>query len=325
MERENQDFGESAYSGQTYQLSARSSHVEMKGIWAPCLTPVLPDYSIDHERLSQHVHWLLSNGCRGIVLFGTTGEAASFSAAERTRALELLLANGVLPSRIMVGNGFTSVTDAVDVSRHAVLHECRAVLMVPPFYFKNLSAGGLAASYRYVLDRIDCPDLRVFLYHFPRLSAVPISYPLVDALIDSHGTMIAGLKDSSGKWESTAGYIERYPELLIFPGTDTLLLKGLISGGSGTIAATANINPHGIRRVYDLWCRGDDAEHAQSKADQIRGIISRYPLAAALKAVHANLRSDSGWNLLRPPLEPLSASEQAELINALHETGFSLA
>ena len=325
IERGIPESGESTYSDSSFEPRTKSSQIDLKGVWAPCLTPVLPDYSIDHERLRQHVNWLLSSGCHGIVLFGTTGEAASFSAVERMQALESLLESGVSPSEIILGNGFPSITDSIEVSRHAVSLGCRAVLMVPPFYFKNLSTVGLAASYQYVLDKVDCPDLRVLLYHFPRMSTVPISYPLVDALIKSHGAMIAGLKDSSGEWESVIGFIRHYPDISVFPGTDTFLLEGLNSGGAGTITATADINPNGIRHVYDLWRRGDDAEDAQSKANVIRMIISRYPLAAALKAVHAHLRSDPGWNRLRPPLEPLSTSEQTELMESLSEAGFALA
>lgn len=325
IEREIPESGESTYLDSSFKPRTESSQIDLKGVWAPCLTPVLSDFSIDHERLFQHVNWLLSNGCHGVVLFGTTGEAASFSTAERMQALESLLESGVSPFEIILGNGFPSITDSIEVSRHAVSLGCRAVLMVPPFYFKNLSTVGLAASYQHVLDKIDCPDLRVLLYHFPRMSTVPISYPLIDTLIKTHGAMIAGLKDSSGEWESVIGFIQRYPDFSVFPGTDTFLLKGLNSGGAGTITATADINPNGIRHVYDLWRRGDDAKDVQSKANVIRMIISRYPLAAALKAVHAQFRSDPGWNRLRPPLEPLSANEQTELMESLSEAGFALA
>ena len=325
IEREIPESAESTCSDRSSEPQTELSQIKLSGIWAPCLTPVLPDYSIDHERLCQHVNWLLSSGCHGIVLFGTTGEAASFSVVERMQALESLLESGVSPSKIMLGNGFPSIADSIEVTRHAVSLRCRAVLMIPPFYFKNLSTVGLAVSYQYVLDKIDCPDLRVLLYHFPRMSTVPISYPLIDSLIKSHGAMIAGLKDSSGEWESVIGFIQRYPDFSVFPGTDTFLLQGLNSGGAGTITATADINPNGIRHVYDLWRRGDDAEDAQSKANVIRMIISRYPLAAALKAVHAHLRSDPGWNRLRPPLEPLSTNEQTELMESLCEAGFALA
>ncbi len=303
-------------------LTDEEQAVNLRGIWAPCLTPVLEDFSIDYVRLCQHVDWLLNNGCQGVVLFGTTGESASFCAAERMIALKKLLMNDVPASRIILGNGFTAISESVDVTKHAVELGCRAVLMIPPFYFKNPSVQGLTCAYQYVLDAIDCPDLKVLLYHFPKMSTIPITYELIDALMHSHGELIAGLKDSSGSWDSVQDYIQRYPDLAIFPGTDTLLLKGLQSGGVGTITATANINPHGISRVYQLWQAGENAQSAQKAADSIRTIVSRYPLAAALKTAHAKFRDDSNWNRLRPPLVPLASKDQKALIESLLAAGF---
>ena len=309
-------------NGEEDRFATQSTAVELCGVWAPCLTPILEDLSIDTGRLCKHVEWLLSNGCQGVVLFGTTGEAASFSCAERKSALEALIFAGVAPSRIMVGNGYCAISETIDVTRHAVALGLRSVLMIPPFYFKNPSVPGLVATYRQVIDAVNCPDLKVLLYHFPRMSTVPILHELIDELIGSHGSIIAGLKDSTGSWDSTKAYIDQYPTMSIFPGTDTLLLKGLQSGGAGTITATADINPHGISRVYQLWQAGDDAQAAQGAADQVRAAVSQYPLAAALKAVHANLSGDMNWNRLRPPLMPLSAEEQAELMDELNTVGF---
>lgn len=307
-----------------FHQSDQSADIVLNGVWAPCLTPVLEDLSIDTIRLSQHVHWLLNNGCQGVVLFGTTGESASFSATERMSALQLLLDSGVPTSRIMVGNGFTAISDSVEVSKHAVALGCKALLMIPPFYFKTPSVKGLVAAYRYVLDTIGCPDLKVLLYHFPRMSTIPITCELIASLIASHGGMIAGLKDSTGSWDSVHEFIQQFPDLAIFPGTDTLLLKGLQADGAGTITATANINPHGISRIYQLWQAGEDAQHVQAAADSVRTVVSRYPLAAALKAVHANLRGNSNWNRLRPPLVALTDKDQKELMDSLHAVGFEL-
>ena len=309
---------------QSDELSDITDAVNLEGVWAPCLTPIHADLSIDDARLFEHVDWLLSNGCSGIVLFGTTGEAASFSATERMQALETLIARGISTSRIMVGTGFTAISDTVQVTKHAVAQGCRAVLMIPPFYFKDPTDSGLISTYRHVIDETNCSDLKVLLYHFPRMSTVPISYRLIDALIESHGDVIAGLKDSTGDWNSVEGYIKRYPDLAIFPGTDALLLKGLRAGGAGTITATADINPHGIGHVFDLWRQGEQAEDAQTQVETIRSIVFEYPLAAALKAVHASYRSDSSWNRLRPPLVALNDADQTALMGSLDQVGFKL-
>ncbi len=302
----------------------RADNSNLNGVWAPCLTPIHEDGSINFSKLCDHIIWLLSSGCHGVGLFGTTGEASSFSANERMTALEQVIEAGIAPDQLMIGNGFPAITDTVTVTRHALQAGCNKVLMLPPFYFKDPSVEGLCHSYRNALDQVNSSDIRVVLYHFPKVSAVPICHELIDSLIDSHGELIAGLKDSSGDWDSVEGFIRSFPKLSIFPGTDVLLLRSLKIGGAGTITATADINPAGIRRIYDLWASGSDATEAQSSADRFRKIAFRYPLSAALKSVHAEFRGEPDWRLVRPPLTELSPSEHTDLINALSEVGFQL-
>ena len=306
-------------------IGGQTSNSELFGVWAPCLTPIHEDGSINSPKLCDHISWLLSSGCHGVGLFGTTGEASSFSVNERMIALEQVIESGIAPEKLMIGNGFPSITDTVTVTRHALKAGCNKVLMLPPFYFKNLSVEGLCLSYRRVLDLVNSPDIRVVLYHFPKMSSVPISHELIEMLIDSHGELIAGLKDSSGDWDSAEGFIRGFPQISIFPGTDVLLLRALKIGGAGTITATADINPGGIRRIYDLWAEGNDAAEAQRSADRIREIASRYPLSAALKSVHAEFRNDSEWRRVRPPLTELSPGDYSDLKNALLDAGFKLA
>ena len=294
------------------------------GVWAPALTPLKKDLTIDFPAMLAHVEWLLSNRCNGVALFGTTGEAPSFSVAERITALEYLLAHNVSPQHLMIGNGFSAPTDTIEVTRHAVESGCKTVLMIPPFYFKDLSADGIASSYRHVLDHVNEPELRVVLYHFPKLSMAPISHDLIRLLIESHGQVIAALKDSSGDWTGTQEYIEQFPTLSILVGNEVFLLRALDIGGAGTITATANINPDGIRNVFDQWLINDDAKQQQRQADEIRTIVSKYPLAAALKSVLAVHRGKPKWLRVRPPLTELSSSEIAELIDALQRVGFEL-
>ncbi len=294
------------------------------GVWSPCITPVDENYCIDFPRLCTLIKWLLANGCHGVSVFGTTGESASFSVNERISALEQIVAAGISPSRLMVGNGFTAITDIVEVTRHAVEMGCNKVLMLPPFYFKDPSVEGLANSYRYVLDNVNSSSLKVVLYHFPRMSTIPITSSLIDQLVRSHGSVIAGLKDSTGDWQSAKNFIQNHPQLAIFPGIETLLLKGLKIGGVGTITATANVNAAGIRQVYDLWSKGESAGAKQQESEVIRTIIFEYPLAAALKFLHAHFRSDPAWEGVRPPLTTLSTSSKKSLIESLEKVGFSM-
>ena len=234
------------------------------GVWSPVLVPLRPDLSIDSERFIAHAHWLLAQGCHGLALFGTTSEANSFSVSERKALLERVVETGISPERLMVGTGCCALTDSVELTRHAVGAGCRRVLMLPPFYYKGMSDEGLFRSFAEVIERVGSPDLRVFLYHFPRLSGVPVTEGLIALLVDAFPEVAAGVKDSSGDWSNTRMMLDRFPRLAIFPGSEVFLLDGLRAGGAGCITATSNVNAAGARAVFDAWRTGERRRRAEA-------------------------------------------------------------
>lgn len=293
------------------------------GVWTPVLMPVDEDYAIDVARFLQHAKALLDRGCHGLALFGTTSEANSFSVSERKALVEAAFESGISPNQVMIGTGCCALTDSVDLTRHAVSLGCRKVLVLPPFYYKNMSDAGLFRSYAALIDRVGEPELRIFLYHFPQLSGVPITYALVELLLADFPGVVAGLKDSSGDWDNTAGLLERFPDFAVFPGSETYMLKGLNSGGAGCITATANANASAIRAVYDAWRRGDDTIDTLNEAMvAVRTAIANYPLVPALKYLAARSYSDPAWRAVRPPMLPLSDAEGADLMQRLEDAGF---
>ena len=231
------------------------------GVWSPVLVPLLPDLSIDSERFFAHAQWLLAQGCHGLALFGTTSEANSFSVSERKALVEWVIEGGIPPERLMVGTGCCALTDSVELTRHALDAGCRRVLMLPPFYYKGMSDEGLFRSFAEVIERVGDPALEIFLYHFPRLSGVPVTEGLIALLDGEFPEIIAGVKDSSGDWSNTRMMLNRFPHLAIFPGSEIFLLDGLRTGGAGCITATSNVNAAGARAVFDAWNAGrDDAD-----------------------------------------------------------------
>jgi len=293
------------------------------GVWTPVLMPVDKDYAIDVARFLQHAKALLDRGCHGLALFGTTSEANSFSVSERKALVEAAFESGISPNQVMIGTGCCALTDSVDLTRHAVSLGCKKVLVLPPFYYKNMSDAGLFRSYAALIDRVGEPELRIFLYHFPQLSGVPITYGLVELLLADFPGVVAGLKDSSGDWNNTAGLLERFPDFAVFPGSETYMLKGLNSGGAGCITATANANAGAIRAVYDAWRRGDDTTDSLNEGMvAVRTAIAKYPLVPALKYLAARFYSDPAWRAVRPPMLPLSDAEGADLLQRLEDAGF---
>ena len=255
------------------------------------------------------------------MIFGTTGEAVSFSVEERIALLEAALSAGLPPERLMVGTGCCALTDTVRLTTHTARMGCTTTLMLPPFYYKNLSPDGLFRSYAEVIDRVGDGNLRVFAYHFPKLSGVPILPDVLARLQEAFPENIVGIKDSSGSWTSIREFIAGFPELCIFAGTETFLLRGLREGGAGCISATANVNPHGIRRVYEAWRGGSTTvDSLLARATHVREVIESMPMIAALKYLIAHKLKDAGWRRVRPPLSALEEAAGQALLASLGGT-----
>ena len=294
------------------------------GVWSPVLVPVGDDYAIDTPRFLAHASWLLREGCHGLALFGTTSEATSFSVDERKSALEAVLTSGIEPQAIMIGVGCAALTDSIELTRHAVACGVRRLLMLPPFYYKGVSDEGLHRSYATTLDRGASPDCELYFYHFPKLSGVPVTHGLIEALRASHGNMVAGLKDSSGDWDNTRTLIESFPDMAIFPGSESALLKGLRAGGAGCITASANVNAAAIRGVYDAW--STDAGDVDERDEAIRAVrktIEAHSMVSALKHITAHYRDDPAWLRTRPPLTELDEVGGKTLLEGLSSLDFA--
>ena len=288
------------------------------GVWSPVLVPLRPDSSIDSGRFVAHARWLLAQGCHGLALFGTTSEANSFSVAERKALVEEVVTSGIPPARLMVGTGCCALTDSVELTRHALDAGCRRVLMLPPFYYKGVSDDGLFRAFAEVVERTGEPALQVFLYHFPRLSGVPVTEGLIARLTDAFPETVAGVKDSSGDWSNTRMMLDRFPDLAIFPGSEVFLLDGLRAGAAGCITATSNVNPAGARAIFDAWESGHgDPDGRQAAATAIRRAIDRYPGIPAQKYLIAHYRKDPRWCAVRPPLTALDEDAGRALLDAL--------
>jgi len=284
----------------------------MRGVYAPILTAVHADGSPDLSRWIEHAHWLLANGCHGLAPFGTTSEATSFSVEERTSMLEVLVNAGLPAAKMIVGVGLNAVADTARLTSHAVELGAGGVLMLPPFYYKDVTDEGLFRNVADVIERVADDRLRVYLYHIPPIAQVGYSLDLIDRLIKAYPQTVVGIKDSSGNDQTLDGILARFPGFGTFAGSERLLLKTLRSGGAGTITAMANIIPGAIRRLYDHW-QQPEADQIQADVNALRDALKGYPLIPALKRVLADLRNDPEWIHVRPPLVALNDEQSGVL------------
>ena len=303
----------------------------IRGVLAPVVTPFKADLSPDCERFIRHCQWLLSQDC-GLAVFGTNSEANSMAAEERSTLLDAVVAAGIDPSRMMPGTGCCSIAETVELTTHAVRHGCAGVLMLPPFYYKDVSEEGLYRYFSEVVQRVGDTRLKIYLYHIPPVAIVGITPKLVERLLKAYPNAIAGMKDSSGDWNNTKIFLDAFAEngFDVFVGSESFLLANMRNGGVGTISATANVNPAAIHKLYRQWNTAGDADNAdqqQSKLNAVREVFSsrKFPSTiAALKQAIAIYRNDPEWSRVRPPLVELT-KEQAKLLAAeLKTIGFAM-
>ncbi len=295
----------------------------LAGVLSPVVTPFKDDLSPDPERLVQHCRWLLSQNV-DLAVIGTTSEANSLSVEEKISLLDQLVDAGIESSRLLSGTGHCALTDTVKLTAHAVSLGCAGMLMLPPFYYQGVSDDGLFASFAEVIERVGSNDLRVYLYHIPPIAHVGIPPHLVERLVKQYPDTVVGIKDSSGDWDNTDALLQLgLDDFRVFAGSETFLLQNMRGGGAGCISATANINPAGIRELYENW-QSEKAETMQVELDAIRSTVEKYPMIPALKSVIGDLRGEAQWETVRPPLLALTDDQKSELLDALHELDFQM-
>ena len=274
------------------------------------------DFEPDRPAFVDFCNWLLKEGANGLAVFGTTSEANSLSQKERIALLEHLVEKGIPAAKLMPGTGAANLPDAVELTRHALALGAGGVLVLPPFYYKNMPEDGIYAYYAAIIDRVARPDLKLYLYHIPQMSGVAITPTLIARLRKAYGGVIAGLKDSSGVWDNVALLLKEFPELAIFPASEKFLLPALKLGAAGCISATANFQVANIRKLIDTP-DGDARTKLDAEVGKIRSVFEQYPLVPALKAVIAALLKQNSWRVVRPPFAQLPEEKRRELLGAL--------
>jgi 4-hydroxy-tetrahydrodipicolinate synthase len=277
-------------------------------------TPITNSFRPDVERLVERCRRLMQDGCDGITLFGTTGEGAEFSVADRTAALEQVIAAGVPANRIIVSVGALSIPDIVTLSRHAIDLEVDGLLLMPPCVYRGgITDDGAFRYYASVIDAIARPDFRLYLYHFPDICGVPITPNVVRRLDERYPGLIAGIKDSGGDFDFTEALLKRFSHLSIFTGSEMHVPQLLANGGRGTICGLANVMPRLMRAMFDAPNLFERRRYIQ----QILGadmVLSRRPFIASVKALVADSTGIDRWRRVLPPMSELPLLEEQRMI-----------
>jgi 4-hydroxy-tetrahydrodipicolinate synthase len=276
----------------------------LHGVIAAVATAVDGGGEPDSTRSVALAGFLLGNGCDGLNVLGTTGEATSFSLDQRKRVMSAYAASGLPLDRMMVGSGAAALADAIALTRHAAELGFGGALVLPPFYYKGVHDDGLVAYIEAIVKATAARPIPIYLYHYPAQSGLHWHVALIRRLLDGFGERIVGLKDSSGDMEFARSAAAISSSFKVFPSTEAALPQARSGPFAGCISATANLNPDLCARAY----RSGDAA-ALAEAVAIRKLFDGKPLVPGVKALLAHIHGDPQWARVAPPLSSFPAGD----------------
>ncbi len=277
-------------------------------LWANAAlaTPYQAPGAIDWDRLTRHARELLERGLTSVTAFGTSGEGASIPPSERAALFDRFGAAGIDPARVVACVYGPAAGEVAASARNALRAGAAAVLLPPPFYFKQPSDDGVFAWYGRVFDALGGDARDVLLYNIPGLTGVVISVDLVARLRSAFPQVVLGVKDSSGDWSYGEKLLAEHADLTILFGFENLLTRAAARGGSGTISGLANIAPE---MIAGLVGGGADA-----RVDDLVAAVGALSVVPAIKALVAHVRGDAVWRAVEPPLDALESGDERQLL-----------
>ena len=295
---------------------------KISGVFSAALTPVKSDLSINKDLYLRHCQYLMREGHDGLAIFGTTGEANSFSVQEKKDHIDFLISNRIDPKILMPGTGSSSLKEAIDMTKHASSHNVRAVLLLPPFYYKNVTDEGVINYYRHLIENVGDSELHYVLYHIPQNTYVPISFKTIETLLKLYPNNIVGLKDSSGDGERMMKVIKYFNNFSVFCGHDSLALSISKRGGAGAITAGTNVCGKLLSFILKNYKNENSIKNfneLQSLLEKIRQVITSHEPISLMKAYFSIVDNISEWNNVLPPLKKIDDPENHKLVLILKE------
>lgn len=277
------------------------------GVIAAVPTPVDAKGEPDTQLFLRHAAWALANGCDGLNVLGTTGEANSLSAAQR-RAVMAAAAASLDPMRLMVGTGTPDLETTIALTRHAHELGFAGALILPPFYYKGVPEDGLFEWFARIVEATADAPIPIYLYNYPLMTGIRFSPELARRLSSELSGRVIGAKDSSGE----PGYADQLAAIEgfdVFPSNEASLALAGRNGYAGCISATVNVAP-AISAA--LWRDQGNAD-LLARASAIRAGISAQPLIPAVKFVTGRIHGEPGFERILPPMLELTADQKSAL------------
>ena len=282
-----------------------------KGIYAASMSIFKDDLSLDVNSTIKHAERLIKEGCHGVAIFGSTGQSQLISTKEK-KELIAKLSDSSFKEHFLIGTGANSLNENIEIMKHCLKNNFNRFLIMPPAYYKYGDEGAYA-FFSNIIQKI--PESEIILYNFEKLSGYKFSSQIIKKLVKDYPTQILGVKDSTYNLYETL----RIPNFLVFPGSETKLLKGLELGCSGIISAVCNVTATLARKVYDDF-NGKKKQTFNDKLCDVRSIFDNFNL---ISGVHTFMSvEDKKYKNILPPLSLLNEVKERELMLKLRELDF---
>lgn len=291
--------------------------IDIKGIIPPLITPIDNQNKLNKTALKQVINYTIKGGVHGIFPIGSTGEAYALSLDERRELIKTVVeeVNGKVP--VYVGTGAITTRDSVILTKMAELEGADVVSVLTPMFIKPTDD----ELYEHYLEIANSTRLPVLLYGNPGKTGVELSVNLIKKL--SQIDNIIGIKDSSGDMTLLSEYIRNTDrsKFNVIAGRDTMILAALVYGGTGAIAATANIAPAVAVSIYENFIKGDmkAALEAQYELAPLRIAFGLGTFPVIMKEALKLLGMDSGGCI--KPVGKISNENRKKLHDILFNMG----
>ena len=284
---------------------------KINGIYAASMSIFNDDLSLNVAKTIQHSEQLIDEGCHGVAIFGSTGQAQLISISEKIELLNKL-SSSKYKEKFIIGTGLNSLTETINLMKVSISLSFKRFLIMPPAYYKYGHAD-VINFYSKIIEALS--DCEIILYNFEKLCGYKFDIPTIKELVKKFPKQIIGIKDS------TYNIFEelKLENFSVLPGSETKLINGLKVGCSGIITATCNVTARLSRKVYDDFIR-DKSETDNKKLCDVREAFENYNLISGIHA-YCSTRDIIYKNVL-PPLSLLCKKDYQDLERNLISLNF---
>ncbi|MGL3828267.1 dihydrodipicolinate synthase family protein [Candidatus Pelagibacter communis] len=284
---------------------------KINGIYAASMSIFNDDLSLNVAKTIKHSEQLIDEGCHGVAVFGSTGQAQLISISEKIELLNKL-SSSKYKEKFIVGTGLNSLTETINLMKVSISLSFKRFLIMPPAYYKY-GHTDVINFYSKIIEAVS--DCEIVLYNFEKLCGYKFDIPTIKELVKKFPKQIIGIKDS------TYNIFEelKLENFSILPGSETKLIKGLKVGCSGIITATCNVTARLSRKVYDDFIR-DKSETDNKKLCDVREAFENYNLISGIHAYYST--RDMIYKNVLPPLNLLGKNDYQDLERNLISLNF---